>query len=171
MKKAMLVLMTVFVLGACAKAPAYNESDLDTAVTAVKDEYGELYGPAQAISAEQLEEVMGIDPEWVSDFVAEGPLMSLSVDTFIAVLVDGDHVEEVKEALEAYKLYLETEAFQYPMNMAKVKASEVVVKGNLVFFVLLGDYDDREEATDDERLSFAKDEVKRAIDAIDAALK
>ena len=61
--------------------------------------------------------------------------MSTSVDTFIAILVEGDHVEEVKEALEDYKLYLETEAFQYPMNMAKVKASEVVVQGNLVFFI------------------------------------
>jgi hypothetical protein len=85
--------------------------------------------------------------------------------------VEGDHVDDVKEALEAYKLYQETEAFQYPMNMAKVKASEVVVRGNLVFFVMLGKYDDRTEATEEEYLTFAKNEVKRAVDAIDEALK
>lgn len=171
MKRAVVAVLTLLMLVACAKAPAFNESDLEKAVAAVKTEFGEFYGPAQDITAQQLEEVMGVDPIWVKDFVAEGPMFSLSVDTFVAVLVEGDHVDDVKEALEAYKLYLETEAFQYPMNMAKVKASEVVVKGNLVFFVLLGEYDDREEATDEERLSFAKDEVQRAIDAIDAALK
>jgi hypothetical protein len=171
MKKSILVLLTVMMLGACAKAPAFDESDLEKAVTAVKTEFGEFYGPSQEFTAQQLEEVMGVDPTWVKDFVAEGPMFSMSVDTFIAVLVDGDHVEDVKEALEAYKLYQETEAFQYPMNMAKVKASEVVVKGNLVFFVMLGKYDDRTEATEAEYLQFAKDEVQRAIDAIDAALK
>ena len=171
MKKGILALLAVLLLGACTKAPAYDESDLEKAVTAVKTEFGEFYGPAQDISAQQLDEVMGVDPSWVKDFVAEGPMFSMSVDTFIAVLVEGDHVEDVKEALEAYKLYQETEAFQYPMNMAKVKASEVVVKGNLVFFVMLGKYDDRTEATEAEYLQFAKDEVQRAIDAIDAALK
>jgi hypothetical protein len=171
MKKGILVLLTVLLMGACAKAPAYDESDLEKAVTAVKTEFGEFYGPAQDITAQQLDEVMGVDPTWVKDFVAEGPMFSMSVDTFIAVLVEGDHVEEVKEALEAYKLYLETEAFQYPMNMPKVKASEVVVRGNLVFFVLLGKYDDRTEATEEEYLTFAKNEVQRAVDAIDEALK
>jgi hypothetical protein len=171
MKKGILVLLTVLLMGACAKAPAYDESDLEKAVTAVKTEFGEFYGPSQDITAQQLDEVMGIDPTWVKDFVAEGPMFSMSVDTFIAVLVEGDHVDEVKEALESYKLYQETEAFQYPMNMAKVKASEVVVRGNLVFFVMLGKYDDRTEATEEEYLTFAKNEVKRAVDAIDEALK
>ena len=171
MKRGLIALLTVLILGACTQAPAYDERDLEKAVTAVKTEFGEFYGPSQDISAQQLDEVMGVDPSWVKDFVAEGPMFSMSVDTFIAVLVDGDHVEDVKEALEAYKLYQETEAFQYPMNMAKVKASEVVVKGNLVFFVMLGKYDDRTEATEEEYLHFAKDEVQRAIDAIDAALK
>lgn len=171
MKKGILVLLTVLLMGACAKAPAYDESDLEKAVTAVKTEFGEFYGPSQDITAQQLEEVLGVDPTWVKDFVAEGPMFSMSVDTFIAVLVEGDHVDEVKEALEAYKLYQETEAFQYPMNMAKVKASEVVVRGNLVFFVMLGKYDDRTEATEEEYLTFAKNEVKRAVDAIDEALK
>ena len=171
MKNGILVLLTVLLMGACAKAPAYDESDLEKAVTAVKTEFGEFYGPSQDITAQQLDEVMGIDPTWVKDFVAEGPMFSMSVDTFIAVLVEGDHVDDVKEALEAYKLYQETEAFQYPMNMAKVKASEVVVRGNLVFFVMLGKYDDRTEATEEEYLTFAKNEVKRAVDAIDEALK
>ena len=171
MKKGILVLLTVLLMGACTKAPAFDATDLEKAVTAVKTEYGDDYGPSMDLTAQQLDEVMGVDPTWVKEFVAEGPLMSTSVDTFIAILVEGDHVEEVKEALEDYKLYLETEAFQYPMNMAKVNASEVVVQGNLVFFIQLGKYDERAEATDEERLTFAKDEVKRAVDAIAEALK
>ncbi len=172
MKKFIVMMMvSLILLSGCAKKETlYTSEDLDTAVEAVKDVYGEFYGPSSPIDATMLEEIMKVKAEDVVDFYAEGPLMSMSVDTLIVVIAKDGKVEDVKKALEDYKYYLEHDAFNYPMNMPKVAASQVVVKGNLVAFVLLGKYDDRMDATDEQRALFASEQVQLGVDALLDAL-
>lgn len=164
-------MVSLILLSACTKKTVHDSKDLDAAVVAVKAAYGEFYGPASLIEATMLEDIMKVKADDVVDFYAEGPLMSISVDTLIVVIAKDDKIETVKKALEAYKYYLEHDAFNYPMNMAKVSASQVIVKDNVVAFVLLGKYDDRNEATDDERAEFAQQQVQLGVDALLAALK
>lgn len=172
MKKILLLVLGLgLILGGCAGASKFTKTDMDKAVAAVKAEYGENYIPSNPINATQLEEVMKVKAADVEAFYAEGPLMSLNVDTFIAVLAKDGKVEDVKKALEDYRDYLINDGFNYPMNMDKVKATQVIVEGNLVFFLLLGNYDDRSDATDAERTEFAEAEVQRGVDAILEALK
>jgi len=172
MKKLFVMMMvSLILLSGCTKKAAYDSADLDAAVDAVKDAYGEFYGPSNPIDATMLEDIMKVKADDVVDFYAEGPLMSMSVDTLIVVIAKDDKIETVKKALEDYKYYLEHDAFNYPMNMAKVSASQVVVKGNVVALVLLGKYDDRIEATDEQRAEFAQQQVQLGVDALLAALK
>ncbi len=172
MKKLFVMMMvSLILLSGCTKKAAYDAEDLDAAVAAVKAAYGEFYGPSSPIEATMLEDIMKVKADDVVDFYAEGPLMSTSVDTLIIVIAKDDKIETVKKALEDYQYYLEHDAFNYPMNMAKVSSSQVVVKGNVVAFVLLGKYDDRNEATDDERILYAQQQVQLGVDALLAVLK
>lgn len=172
MKKLVVMMMvSLILLSGCAKKETqYTGEDLDAAVAAIKEAYGEFYGPASMIDATMLEEIMKVKAEDVVVFYAEGPMFSMSVDTLIVVIAKDGKVEDVKKALEDYKYYLEHDAFNYPTNMAKVAASQVVVKGNLVAFVLLGKYDDRNEATDEQRATFAQEQVQLGVDALLDAL-
>lgn len=172
MKKfVVMMVVSLILLSGCAKKEVkYTGEDLDAAVTAVKEAYGEFYGPSNPIDATMLAEIMKVKADDVVDFYAEGPLMSMSVDTLIVVIAKDGKVEDVKKALEDYKDYLEHDAFNYPMNMPKVAASQVVVKGNVVAFVLLGKYDERTEATDDQRAQFAQEQVQLGVDALLDAL-
>ena len=60
-----------------------------------------------------------------------------------------DKVETVKAALEAYRKDQVENGFHYPMNVPKVQASEVVVYGDYVVYIMLGTTEnmDADEAT------------------------
>lgn len=55
---------------------------------------------------------------------------------------------------------------QYPMNLAKVEASEVLVLDNHVFFLMLGAFDENPDATEGSSLEFAKEQVQIGINGI-----
>jgi hypothetical protein len=133
---------------------------------AVKTAYGENYIPSMMLETQQLSEVYGINMDNVESFIAEAPMMSTHVDTFFAVKAVEGKGEDVEKDLTAYQTSQQTEALQYPMNMAKVNASQVVRHGDYVFFVMLGAFDERTEATEDQQLEFAKEQIKIGVDAI-----
>jgi hypothetical protein len=171
MKKTVLsLLIGLLVLSGCAKA-AYDKEDLDKAVLAIKEVYGENYYPSNKMDATLLEEIVKVKAEDVIDFYAEGPMMSFQVDTLIVIIAKEGKIEEVKKALEDYEYYLEHDAFNYPMNMPKINASQVIVKGNIVAFVLLGKADERLEASEAEYASYAQAQVQLGVDALLEVLK
>ena len=171
MKKTVLsLLIGLLILSGCAKA-AYDKEDLDKVILAIKEVYGENYYPSSPMDKTLLEEIVKVKAEDVIDYYAEGPLMSMQVDTLIVIVAKEGKVQDVKKALEDYKYYLEHDAFNYPMNMPKVNASQVVVKGNIVAFVLLGKYDDRTEASEEEYADYAEAQVQLGVDALLEALK
>ena len=57
--------------------------------------------------------------------------------------------------------------WQYPMNMTKLEASQVITHGDYVFFVMLGGADmEAEEQGADAALKSAKENNQIAVDVI-----
>ena len=121
-------------------------SDIRDAVAAV---YGENYLATMPLDATMFAEMYGVTEDMYEEFVAEIPMMSAHVDTLIVVKAKSDKVEAVKTALEAYRTNQVENGMHYPMNVPKVEASEVVVYGDYVVYIMLGVYDNMEadEAT------------------------
>lgn len=139
----------------------------------VKDLFGEAYTANMAIEEDQLEERYGIKKEWVKDFVAEEPMMSAHVDTFVGIeAVSDEAAGEVEKALTAYRDKIAGDTLQYPMNMAKVQAAQVQRFDNYVFLVLLGDVtDEAMDMSEEDQLAYYKSENQKAIDSIKKAFE
>ncbi len=154
---------------ASAEETAAEESqaspDFQEILEAVKDAYGEDYLPNTAIDETVLEQTYGIDPELYTEFVGEMPMISAHVDTFLAVRAKAGEADTVEELLNAYRDSQIEGALQYPMNMPKYEASQVVRYGNDVYFVMLGAYDD--SITDEAELkNFYQSQVQIGLDMI-----
>lgn len=139
---------------------------------AVKTEFGDKYIPSMEIPKESLEEIYGIDPAWVKESIAEGPMISAHVDVFIAIEAAEGKAEDVEKALNAYKEKLVNDTMQYPMNVPKIKSAMVKRVDDYVVFAILGDADRITDAPDEESgLKMAEEEIKRAADAVESILK
>lgn len=132
---------------------------------AVKKAYGEDYLPSMEIPKEQLAEVYKLTTDNIEEVIAEGPMISTHVDQFIAIKAKEGKGADVEKELNAYRDTLVNDSMQYPMNQGKVKASEVFRNGDYVFFVMLGKIDEGEN-DESGALEFAKNEVKKGVDAI-----
>lgn len=161
-----MIMMTSF-LGGCA--PKKNEVkvvDLKEVHAAVKEALGEDYYPNRELTVEEIENLTGIKEEDMETFIAESPMISVNIDTFIAIKAKEGKGDSIEESLEKYREYLVEGSLQYPMNIAKVNSAKVVRHGDYIFFLMLGKFDDREDATDEERLEFAKAETQKVEDII-----
>lgn len=170
-----LVLTGLLVLSGCAggggKTPVLDEAFLGQAHEAVKQAYGEAYLPSMPLEEAMLTDIYGLPMEDVEAFVAEGPMMSTQVDTFIGLRAKPGKGETVAGAMRQYRDNLVTNSMQYPMNMPKVNASTVHVVGDHVFFLILGAYNENMDATEEEALAFAQDQVKLGLDAIEGLVR
>ncbi len=135
-------------------------------VQAVKDKYGEDYIPSMPIESDMLEDVYGVNKDEVEEFIAEGPMMSGHVDTFIAVKAKEGKGEEIEAQLQKYLDYVMENSFNYPMNTAKVQSAKVVRHGDYVFYVMLGGFDSREDVSEEDSVKFAQEQVQIGVDTI-----
>lgn len=144
-------------------------AQLDEIHTAVKDAYGENYIPSIEFDAETLESVYGITADMYDAVVAEGPMMSVHVDTFIGIHPTKGNEQAVIDALNAYRDTQINDTMQYPMNVMKIQASQVTEIGDYVFFLMLGTVD---EMFDDEAAELAAyEELNQvAVEAINGVL-
>lgn len=126
--------------------------------------YGERYLAVMDYDTQVLETVFGIKPEWIEEYVAQGPAMSAHVDTLIAIRATDGNAKNVKKALEEYRQSNIDSGFQYPMNVPKLEQSTVYQTGDYVFFIMLGGYyegDDPKEET-----QFYQQQTQIALDII-----
>ena len=123
--------------------------------------YGNTYYPNIKVHQDEtylgtyLADTLKIDAAWVDDVIIEVPMISANVDTLILVDPSEGNAENVLNALKAYKTYLVEEAFQYPMNEARVRTAAVAQVGDYVCFSILGGAVDNPEEwgiTTDEEL-------------------
>lgn len=134
----------------------------------IKEEFGEDYIADMEMGIEDLENLTGLNGDDVEESIGEMPMISMNVDTFIAIKAKEGKGDSVEGDLEEYRTKIVEESMNYPMNLAKVNAAKVVKHGDYVFFLMLGKFDDRDDATEEEALEFAQEEVKRAEDIIDS---
>lgn len=66
-------------------------------------------------------------------------MISVHVETFVGIKAKEGKAGDVAKELEAYRKKQIEEAVQYPMNMTKLEASQVITHGDYVFFVMLGE--------------------------------
>lgn len=164
---AMLALVMVLALaaGCTQQGGGVKDVDIKQVHEKVKEAYGENYLPSAELDKDTLVATTGVKAEDIEEFVAEAPMMSAQVDTFIAIKAVKDKGADVETALNAYRDRLVSDTMMYPMNQPKVEASQVVRHGDYVFFVLLGAYEDVPDGSD-PTVDFAKNEVKKGVDAI-----
>lgn len=136
--------------------------------SAIKEAYGDNYIPSMEFDGTMLKEVYGIEGDWYEAALAEGPMISAHVETFIGIRAKEGKAADVAKALETYRKNQLEEALQYPMNMPKIEASQVAVHGDYVFFVMLGGASqDAEEQGEEAALESAKENNQIAMDVID----
>lgn len=141
-----------------------SDSTTDAVLQQIKDAYGEDYLPNMPIDSELLESIYGISPDMYVEYSGEAPMISAHVDTVIIVKAADGKQGDVKAALEAYRSSQVEQSMMYPMNVAKVNASKVEAEGDYVAFLMVGQIDEREDVSDDERATFAEEQVQKAVD-------
>lgn len=174
MKKWMVMLcllLTAGLLAACGKKDGGNENkeiDLNALHEDIKAEYGENYGLDMPYDAAALENFFGLSEDMVEEFVAEGPMISINVNQFVAVKAKEGKADEAEAALNEFREFQVDGALQYPINIPKLEAAKVVRHGNYVFYVLLGFVPmDVEDQGEDAVTEYMSQEVQRAVDIID----
>lgn len=143
-----------------------DDVSLTEIVAAVKKAYGDGYLPNMTIDQDVLAEQYGIKKNMYEEVIAEGPMLSFQIDTFIAVKAKDGKAEAVKAAMEKYKQYLLDESMQYPMNAAKIPATQVYNFGNYVFFSMLVSPQGEEPESEEAYLEAAKKQNQIAYDTI-----
>lgn len=144
-----------------------KDEKLKQAYEAVRKEFGEFFVAMPAVIAEeQMTELYYVKPEDIEEFVGEMSMANISGDTFIGVKAKPGKAQAVADALEKRKQDVIEEFSTYPVNFMDIKsqAARVVMEGDYVFLVLLGNIEvaDGEEASQ----AMADKEVQRAVDAI-----
>lgn len=146
--------------------------DIKDIVQAVKDAYGEDYVPNTTLDQVFVEETLGISMDDCEEVVAEGPLVSFFIDTFIGIKAKDGKGDAIEEKLNAYRDYLVNDSMMYPTNAVKIQASKVVRHGDYVFFTCLGQIDtETEDQGDDAILTQAKEKNQIAVDTINNFFK
>ena len=160
------------------KEPAGQETEaavnvsLDDVLNKIKEAYGEGYIPNTPMDDQMLNDVIGLSPELCESYVAEMPMISTFVETFIGVKAKEGKGDDVEKALTEYRERLVGDTMQYPMNVAKIQASQVIRHGDYVFFVMLGaPSDEAMEEGDEEALKSAAENNQIAVDIIDGYFK
>lgn len=147
------------------------DPDMSTAeiVDAIKGAYDPDSIPfIDLLPEEMIGDMYGLDAADYTEITAHVPMISTFVDTVVVVKAAEGKVSDVEAALKAHHDRLVNDSIQYPMNIEKVNAGQVVVKGNYVAFIMLGAIDEREDASDSDRASFAQEQTKIGVDAFNA---
>ncbi len=132
---------------------------------AVAKAYGEDYLPSYKFDEAYMEDVFGITSDLYDEVYAEGPTVSLNVDTFVAIKAKAGKADEVKKKLDDYRESLIATA--YPDTLIKAQTSVVSQYGDYVFFTCLGVIsDEAQTAGDDAVVKEAKEDNKVAADVI-----
>lgn len=148
------------------------EVDLSELQKKVQEAYGENYIPSADYDEQAMNDLFGITKDMYQEYIAQGPMISVHVDTFVAVKAAEGKADAVEEALKAYRDKQINDSVQYPMNLPKVNSSQVVRHGDYVFFVMLGTPSEEAELKgEDEALESAKENNQIAVDVIDSFFK
>lgn len=135
------VLVLAFALVGCQSAAPETKKDPAEVVASINKEFLEANKdqlPAfMELDAETLQGMYGIEPEWVTAYVCQFPMMNVhATEIFIAHVADGQ-MDNVKKAIEDRKASLDATWSMYlPEQYELVKKSETIVKDNYILFAV-----------------------------------
>lgn len=136
---------------------------------AVKAAYGEEYLPDTRFDWQYIEAVYGITADMYDAVIAEGPMISFNIDTFVGFKAQSGREQDLCDALESYRDYLVNDSMQYPTNAVKVQSTQVIQHGEYVFLVCLGSIDmETEEQGEEAILAQAQEKNQIAVDVINS---
>lgn len=157
-----------------SSAPAKTESGkLKSVHEAVVAIFGENYIPAE-MDATYLEQMIGVKPDLCKEYFVDAPMMNVQVDTFVGIEAAEGKADEVEAALKAYqaKFLADKKEFPYlPDHLPKAEAAQVVRVDDYVFYVMLADTAELEEATEADMTAAIKEQVQKCVDTIKDTLK
>lgn len=162
------VLLLAGMLVGCKGSTTQKEPPVEDILKAVQEAYGGDYLPDTDLDEEMLSQFIGIDTSLIDSFAAQMPMVGVHPDRVIIAKATEGKGDELEKELLALQTRLQEDELIYPINIAKTQAAQVVRKGDYVAFFLVGAVDEREDATEEEQLSFAKDEVQKAVDAFES---
>ena len=150
-----------------------SDSDEEGVTQKIVDAIKGAYDPdsiplIDALPEELIDDTYGLEPDTYIEVTAHVPMISTFVDTVVVVKAAEGKAGDVEAALKAHHDRLVNESIQYPMNIEKVNAGQVVANGDYVAFIMLGAIDEREDASDSERTEFAQEQTKIGVDAFNA---
>ncbi len=158
---ALLALCMILSLTACQKEET-KTIDLNALHTEIKNAYGDSYLPAAPMEGTDLNARYGLTSDMYTEIIAEFPMISVNVDEFVAIHAAEGKAEDVKSALETYQKALQENTMQYPINVPKIQASQVISHGDYIFFVMLSFMDETDtsnEVTSEEDIAAAEEEA------------
>ena len=135
------VLVLVFALTACQQAAPAPKADPAEVVANIWKEFTEANVdqlPAfMELDAEMMKDMYGVDPEWLTAYTCQIPMMNVhATEIFVAHVKDG-HMEDVKKAIEARKESLDmTWSMYLPAQYELVQKSETLTSGNYILFAV-----------------------------------
>ena len=148
------------------------EKALQSAKEAVTDALGEDYWPDSEIPEEMLNDTFGISTDLYDGYLGEIPMISVNVDTLLIIHAKDGKVEEVENALNAYRDQMVNDTMQYPMNLGKIQASRIERVGDYVCFVQLGaDTSAAEEQGEEAVITYCQEQNELALEAVRQTLE
>lgn len=137
------VTMLVGVSAGCTKkkvAGIKEDVTLQDIVDTVAGEFGDWYVQMPSVLDEtELREIYNIDPAIVEEFAGDFSMTMTSADNFVAIKAKEGKAEEIRQALENRRAQIQQTFEQYlPGPLEVAKAGKVLVKGDYVFLIMLG---------------------------------
>lgn len=135
---------------------------------AVQEAYGSFYAPSMQMQADEfyMADTLKLDDSWYDEAIVEVMGMAVIPDTLIIIHPTEGNLENVKNAMEAYKTTL-TENAWYPTTVTRSQGAQTGVVGEYVYFVVLTSSVNDMEYTDEAALIEAcKESTQLAIDTI-----
>lgn len=145
---------------------------LQSAKEAVINALGDNYWPDSEIPEEMLNDTFGVSADLYDGYLGESPMISVNVDTLLIIHAKDGKVEEVENALNAYRDQMVNDTMQYPMNLGKIQASRIERVGDYVCFVQLGaDTSAAEEQGEEAVITYCQEQNELALEAVRQTLE
>ena len=127
--------------------PAIPEMDdtLSSILTDVQTTYGDNYLASMTADNEYIEGMYGITSDMYEYAFVNFPMMIVHVDSFWGFKAAEGKFEDLKAAVIGYQDMLKNDFTQYPSNVPKIQASQVVTYGDYIFFVMIGVIENMEQ--------------------------
>lgn len=144
------------------------DSTVNKIAQKIKDSYGENYLPSMPMDNEMINTTFGLEEGSYTEAFAEMPMISAHPDTLLIVKAAEGKTDDVKKKIEEYRQRLLDDTMQYPMNLPKIQASQVVQNGDIIAFIVLGAVNEDLDASEEDQAKFAEEQEKIGVDAFNA---